>query len=375
MCVGPSRAQPGPLGGLREFLRMGWGRVRAAALPVLLASVAASISWAFAHVVLEQPYPFFAPAAAWISLGFARDRRARQVAELAIGVSLGVALGEVLGHALGVGAWQIGLALFVAALLARLLDRGPLLTAQAGLQAIIIVALPASLAGGSLGRWIDALVGGAAALAVAVLVPGRSWLHARRLAHRSLDEVAGALAMLAVALRRGEARRAADALSYARSAQPVLDEWQAAVTAAQEAAQFSPVARRHRWEVARLARAATYTDHAMRNARVVSRRAIVALEDRMPLPEVADVASRLAVAADAIGEVLAAGAEPASVRPVLRALVAQLEPERFAHGWRVQSLVVLLRSVLVDLLEVTGLDYEQAKAELATRPGLRRQAD
>lgn len=357
---------PGRRATTRIFLRMGWGRVTEAALPVLLASVAAAVAYAIARHVLGQPYPFFAPAAAWISLGFSPDRQARKVAELAIGVSLGVALGEVLGHTLGVGAWQIGLALLVAALLARLLDRGPLLTAQAGLQAIIIVALPASLAGGSFGRWIDALVGGAVALLMAVLVPGRSWLRARHLARTSLDEVAGALALLAVALRRGEPKRAADALTYGRAAQPVLESWRAAVTSAQEAAQFSPVARRHRAEIARLARACTYTDHAMRNARVVSRRAIAAVEDRAALPEVADLTSRLALAADALGEALGAGRDPAVVRGELRALVAELQPERFAQGWRVQSLVVLLRSLLVDLLEVTGMDYEQAKAEFAT---------
>ena len=47
------------------------------------------------------------------------------------------------------------------------------------------------------------------------------------------------------------------------------------------------------------------------------------------------------------------------------AQVVDLQPEAFDEGWRVQSLVVLLRSLLVDLLEITGMDYEQAKAEFA----------
>lgn len=361
----PAAFRPGWRAASRAYLRSGWSRVSDAAVPVLLASVAAGVAYLLARYGLGQPFPFFAPAAAWISLGFSPDRQARKVAELAIGVSLGVALGEVLGHTLGVGAWQIGLALFVAALLARLLDSGPLLTAQAGLQAIIIVALPASIAGGSLGRWIDALVGGAVALLVAVLVPGRSWLRARHLARRSLDDVAGTLALLAHALRRGEAKRAADALGYGRSAQVRLDGWRLAVASAQDAARFSPVARRHRSEVARLARAYTFTDHAMRNTRVVSRRAITSLEDIGALPELADVTSRLAVAADHLAEHLGDGRDPAPVQAQLRALVAELQPERFGPGWRTQSLVVLLRSLLVDLLEVTGMTYEQAKAEFA----------
>jgi uncharacterized membrane protein YgaE (UPF0421/DUF939 family) len=357
--------RPGPWAAVLAYLRQGQRRVADAALPVLLASVAAALAWTFAHVVLGQPYPFFAPAAAWISLGFAVDREVRKVAELAIGVSIGVWLGEVLAATLGVGAWQIGLALLIAALLARLLDRGPLLTAQAGLQAIIIVALPASLGGGSLGRWLDALIGGSVALAVAVIVPGRSWVRARAQARVGLDEVAGTLALLAVALRRGDAKRAADALGYARDSQPVLDHWRASVVAAQEAARFSPLARRHRGEVARLAQAARYTDHAMRNARVVSRRAIAALEDVDSLPLIADLVSRMAVTANAIADTLGEGRDPAARRGDLRALVVDLQPERFDQGWRVQSLVALLRPLLVDLLEITGMNHEQAKAEFA----------
>lgn len=362
---GRPKVRPSIWAAAKVHLGLGRQRVAEAAVPVLLAAVAAAAAWTFAHSVLGQPFPFFAPAAAWISLGFTRDRQARKVAELAIGVSLGVALGELLANTLGVGAWQIGLALVVAALLARLVDRGPLLTAQAGLQAIIIVALPASLSGGSLGRWLDALIGGAVALAVAVIVPGRSWVRARSLSRTSLDELAGALALLAVALRSGEAKRAADALGYARDAERVLEDWRATVAAAQEAAQFSPVARRHRVEIARLALAVLHTDRAMRNARVVSRRAIAALEDVDSLPEVADLVSRMAVAADALGGVLGAGSDPAVVRDELRALVAGLQPERYDLGWQVQSLVVLLRSLLVDLLEVTGMDHEQAKAEFS----------
>ena len=347
-----------------DYVRAGWGRVRDAALPVFIAAVAAGIAYMLSWKVLGQPLPFFAPAAAWISLGFERDRTVRKVAELAIGVSLGVALGEFLAYLLGVGPWQVGLALIVAALLARLLDRGPLMTAQAGLQAIIIVVLPASLGGGALGRWSDALVGGVVALCAAVLVPGRSWLRARALGESSLAEVAGTLSVLAVGMERGEARRAADSLTRARSAQPVLDAWRGAVAAAQEAARFSPFARRHRPEVVRLAVAQASTDHAMRNARVVTRRAITALDEIDALPHVAELVRAMAESAEAISAALGSGADPASVRPALRAVALELQPERFDDGWRVQSLVALSRSLLVDLLKITGMTHEEAKAAL-----------
>jgi hypothetical protein len=344
-------------------LHAGSTRVRGATGPVLLAAVAASAAYAIAHVGLGQPAPFFAPAAAWISLGFTRDRQVRRVAEMAIGVSLGVALGEVLGHALGAGVWQVGLALTVAALLARLLDAAALMTTQAGLQAIIIVTLPATLTGGSFGRWIDAIIGGAVALVVAVLVPGRSWRRARAAAEDFLVEVAGVLAILAGALRRGDVKRAGDALASGRASDAMLQRWRSAVEAGQDAVRFSPVARRHRAEIALLARTCTLADHAMRNTRVVTRRSLAAIEEHGVLPVAADVVGRLAVVVAGLGRALGTGEDVAARRDALRLVAVDLRPERYP-GWRAQSLVVLLRSLVVDLFEITGLDYEEAKLAL-----------
>ena len=53
------------------------------------------------------------------------------------------------------------------------------------------------------------------------------------------------------------------------------------------------------------------------------------------------------------------------MRPALNAIALELQPERFEQGWRVQSLVALSRSLLVDLLKVTGLSHAEAKAALA----------
>lgn len=348
----------------RAGLSEGWARVGVAAGPIALAAVVAGLAFLIAQSVLGQPYPFFAPAAAWISLGFTRDRSVRRVAEMAIGVSLGVALGEVLGTVLGVGGWQVALALAVAATLARLLDKGPVMTTQAGLQAIIVVALPASITGGSFGRWTDALLGGSLALVAAVLVPGRSWRRGHLLAAQSMKEIAGMLAMLASALRRGEVTRAADALAHGRAAQPLLDSWRAVATSGQEAARFSPVARRHRTEIEVLARAGALADHVMRNARVVTRRSLVAIENHGPDPALGDLVGRLALLTGEVGDHLRTGTSMAGIQVVLRALSVDLQPERFT-GWRTQSLVVLLRSLLVDLLQVTGMTYEEAKAALS----------
>src|SRR5699024_2915867 len=140
----------------RQQARQGTRRVRSAALPVLLAAVAAGLAWAVAHYALGHEQPFFAPIAAWVCLGFSPSRQIRKVAELAVGVSLGVAFGELVAHLLGTGPLQIVAVIVIASLLARFVDRGAMLTVQAGVQGIVIVALPAiGTADGAAGRWID----------------------------------------------------------------------------------------------------------------------------------------------------------------------------------------------------------------------------
>jgi hypothetical protein len=101
----------------------------------------------------------------------------------------------------------------------------------------------------------------------------------------------------------------------------------------------------------------------MRNARVVTRRALVAIEEHGPLPGPGDVVGRLAVVVAGLGHALGTGGDVAARREALRAIAADLQPEVYS-GWRSQSLVVLLRSLVVDLFEITGLDYEAAKGEL-----------
>src|SRR5699024_11275356 len=66
-------------------------------------------------------------------------------------------------------ALPISFVLLLATAAARFLDRGLMLTMQAGVQAIVVVALPVQASGGPMTRWVDALIGGLMALAAAAL--------------------------------------------------------------------------------------------------------------------------------------------------------------------------------------------------------------
>ncbi|RMI13351.1 FUSC family protein [Cellulomonas triticagri] len=353
---------------LAARVRQGRSRVRTAFVPVLQAVVAAGGAYAISYHLLGHTAPFFAPVSAWIALGFTADRDLRRVAELAVGVAIGVGLGDLVVHGIGTGPWQVALVLAGAALLARFLDRGPMLTTQAGVQAIVIVGLPAvGAAGGPVGRWTDALVGGLVALAVAALTPSDPRRRPRAQGRAAVEELAGMLRLLARGLRARSAPDVEDALIRGRASQPALDEWQDAARAARDLARVSPGSRRHRTELAWVGQSAVRVDRAVRNARVLARRSLATVEAEPPhdLGAVADAVDRAALAADALAAALATGAEPLRSREELLRLAAELDPFTLTpDDWQAQSLVLLIRSLVVDLLEASGVDARTARETL-----------
>lgn len=351
---------------LRQRRRQGWRRVRSALWPVLLSALAAGGAWAISHYLLDHAEPFFAPIAAWVCLGFAPDRSVRRVAELAVGVTLGVVLGEVVAALLGTGIIPIILVIVIASLIARFIDRGPLLTIQAGVQGIVIVALPVlSTIDGASGRWIDALVGSALALLVAALTPGDARRRARELARGASDDLAQMLYYLARGMRERDENTIHDALVEGRGTQGVLDEWSEVVRNAQLSVRFSPAARNYLPELSALKHANLMVDRAIRNARVITRRAVAAIEEGEFSPELPGVIEETARAVDLLGAALGSGSRTLGTREALAKIAGKLDPNDYADaGWRTQTLVIIMRSLIVDLLQITGLSPQAASALL-----------
>ncbi|GAA1859264.1 FUSC family protein [Myceligenerans crystallogenes] len=369
----PAAAGPGDAVGrpalrrlvLRTRARQGWTRIRAGLLPIGQAAVAAGLAYLVATGPLGHEQPFFAPVAAWLCLGFSSQRDLRKVAEMAVGVAVGVGMGDLVVHLIGSGWWQLTVVLFTSAVLARFIDSGPLLVMQAGAQAIIVVGLPA-VAGGPLGRWTDALVGGAVALLVAVLVPGDTRRRPRALGERALTELAETLEGIARSLSEADASEARAALVRGRASEPVLDEWQTAARSARDLARVS-VGRRHREELGRLEEQAVLTDRAMRSVRVLARRtaALVSSGDAHEVESVAELVGRFAAGVRLLASDVGRGGSAGRAREVLLETASLADPHSVGDGdWQVQSLVMLLRSPLVDILETAGLAPEPARAAL-----------
>ena len=347
--------------------RLGGRRLRDSFVPILTAAGTASLAYWVSGNLLGHSLPMFAPIAAWVALGNTADRQLRRVAELGFGATLGVFLGEVFVRAFGTGVLQIGVVLLLSASAAKFLDRGVLLTTQAGVQSIVIVAMPASmLAGGALGRWSDALVGAALALLVTAALPISVTRRLRRLAREALGEIAALLGTLATGLRTGNAQLAADALAQGRRSEPDLESWATAARSAREVVRVNPSLRGERGAVAELSRACTLADRAMRNARVVSRRSVMAIQEDGPAPEIAVHVDSLAGAIGSLAAAVGRGDPPEDARRRLAAVASELAPERYADaGWRQQTLVSLLRSLAVDALQITGMTRGEALEQLA----------
>ncbi|WP_380169230.1 aromatic acid exporter family protein [Jannaschia sp. R86511] len=329
--------------------------------PLLVQSaLAAGIAYWFAEAVLGHQQPFFAPAAAIIGLGASYRQRWRRTAEIVVGVAIGVGVGDLVVALVGPSVWVLVLAVLVAMSLAVLLDAGALIVMQAGVQAAIVTTLVADPDQG-LDRWLDAVVGGGTALLIAFLSPVGPLRRPREHAVEVLRTLASLLRDSVTANLTLDTTLARRTLQRARETEYSLTRLREATEERSDAAALS-VLRRTRSRRARLdADAAVVLDLAVRNARVLVRRADVAVEREDPIPD--DV---LRLVQDLAGVVdhLAAGYDDASQQASLRLELVALAERSSALsvplGLSGATVLAQTRSLVTDLLRLTGLDAAEA---------------
>src|SRR5699024_7874754 len=146
--------------------------------------------------------------------------------------------------------------------------------------------------------------------------------RARQLARASMSDLSQMLRKLSRGLAEGDEQLVRDALMEGRGTQGVLDEWAEVVRNARQSVRFSPASRLYLPELARLQRASLLADRAMRNARVITRRGLTAVEQGERDAQIAHWISQVAGAARQLGASLAAGVEPSEARAEL-SLVAR----------------------------------------------------
>jgi uncharacterized membrane protein YgaE (UPF0421/DUF939 family) len=355
---------------IRQGFGERWRRLGRSALPIAQCAVAAGLAWYTAHDLVGHERPFFAPIAAVICLGVSLGARLRRVVELVVGVSVGLLVADVLISFIGSGGWQIALVVLLAMAVAVFADGATLLVAQAGSSAVLVATLlpPGGTAG--IDRAIDALIGGAIGVLVVAVLPTDPVGPVRRQARALLDELSAVLRATADALRDGDVEAAAAALRQARASQPLIDGVRGELRGGQEVTRMTPLYRRRRKVLGRYTELAERSDYAMRNARVLARRAFTALgDDEPPAPELADLIDRLATAVDALTAQLGRDGERARARDA--ALDVYSDAERLARNWvpgRSEAVMLAqVRSIVLDLLQATGLTRAEARDSMHHR--------
>ena len=346
-------------------------RVRGSWRAIVQSGVAAGLAWEIARLVVGAPDPFFAPAAAVISVGLARGQPLRRSAEVAIGVALGIGVAFVLRSAIGLGPVQIGAIIALTIATALLVDGSVLLVNQAAVSAVLVITLPSAGLSAGPDRFFDALIGGAVALLVSQVV------FVRHPTNLVADALGRTLGELATALRRGADALEQDSLDEAIAA---LDSLRAhdgdigglfdALAMAREAASILPTRRRLREDLEPAGSAARHIDYAVRNGRVLLRAVAGALRTRVSVnPELVMALATLAAAVDALSDQLVVGADPQRAHTLaIQASAQATEVLALQHDLRTSMIIGQIRATAVDLLRAGGLDGASARGALPSAP-------
>ena len=345
----------------RLSMRGRWDRLEAKSWHVAQCAVAAGLAWFIATDVLHHQQALFAPIVAVICLGMTYGQRLRRVAEVTIGVAVGVAIASVFVEIAGSGAWQVTVVVLVSMSVALLLDAGQLLVMQSAVQSIAVTVLGAS-PGQAFTRWVDAVVGGLVALVAAAVVPRAPLRQPRVQAAKVARTISMLLRDAAQSARTADMDRAAEVLAQARGTEELIRELQTAADEGLSVIASAPWKRADAGSVRSIASLVEPLDRALRSTRVLVRRVSIATHQGADIPD--DYVRIIRDLADAVDVVARAWAENKFADFGRLGLIALGERTRLLDRAEYHTTVLLgqLRSLVVDLLELTGVDHEESVA-------------
>jgi hypothetical protein len=162
--------------------------------------------------------------------------------------------------------------------------------------------------------------------------------------------------------REGDVERSAQVLADARQTDPLIRELQAAADEGMSVIASTPFTRTDAGSVRSIASVVDPLDRAMRSTRVLVRRMSIAADSDIEVPDdYVDVIVALADAVDILDRVWAENRSAEFARPGFVALAertATLDPGEY----HTTVILAQLRSLVVDLLELSGMDHEDAVA-------------
>ncbi|WP_185975791.1 FUSC family protein [Tessaracoccus rhinocerotis] len=348
--------------------RRGWrsqrkrvNRWRSRLFIIIQISLAAGLSWWISQTLLGHEQPFLAVVASIVCLGFSFGQRLFRALEIAVGVTVGVALGDLFWVWFGTGVWQIMLVIAAAMSITTWLGARTLMVTQAAVQASVVLTIPPGLDAG-FSRWSDALVGCGVALLFATVAPVSLVEKPRIQAAKVLHETASAIRAMVIALTERDEEAAAEVLERARATEAQMSELTTLVNEGVAVVRTSPFLRHRRHKVLEIADVAVPLDRFTRNLRVLARRAAMGVYRGEQIPKAhLKLLTRLAeVTDDSAAELFAARRPDSKIEEIAAVGVASskvaLEPNLSST-----VIVAQVRSMLVDLLELCGVEYTDAR--------------
>jgi hypothetical protein len=172
-----------------------------------------------------------------------------------------------------------------------------------------------------------------------------------------MRKIAGLLRAAGEVMVDGKVERALALLADARSTDHLIRELQSAADEGLSMVASSPFRVRHKGTLRRMVDMVDPLDRALRSTRVLVRQTAVAAYHRRSVPKSYSLlAFDLADAADAVADLMAADDMAVDARPALLAVGGATGQVERTDELTAEVILAQLRSVVVDLLMLTGLD-------------------
>ena len=362
------------LSAVRANMEGALARLRVGSWPVVQTAVAATLAWSAAALVLGHERPFVAAIAAVISVGAVAGQTLKRAAEWILGVAVGLTVADLIMLAIGTGPVQTGVIVGLAMFAALLIRSGVMFVTEAGVSAVLVAGLDPTTYGVSPDRFLEALVGGGAALAVSAVFPSNPSTRARQAARPVLEDLATALRNAAAGLIGGNLELAEVALSEARRIDAPVARLREELEGGYQIARLSPPRRRHLGHLGYYVAAADQLDLAARDTRVLARAAVTLVREKGAAPgELAEAILGLALAVEALaGNLERPGHRLDDARQfALGAAGEATSVLQKSNDLETSALVAQIRSTAIDLLQAAGMESSEALEALheASRPG------
>lgn len=357
-------------------------RVRKRLLPILQTGIAAGIAYWFCKDIIGHQRPFFAPIATVLIIGISNGDRLNKAVDIALGCVLGVLVGDLLFYRLGDGGWQIAVIVAGSLLIASFFSKSQLLVNQVAIGSILIATImPPGAEVTGIDRTIDAVVGCTVALSILALIPQAPMSSARAEISHVMGLMSSVLDDVASGLKNHDPKHIDDALNHIRGSQSRIDDMAAAIQSGEESTRISPFLWSSRRYIQSLGRVIPPVDSAIRNTRVLARRALVISQDGDQVTakqvELIDTLAKVALDISEIYDVNSRRAQAQVIPQLVNELrgVAQESGLAVVEGTpddpvgepvlSAYAILAQTRSLTVDLLMVCGMSRESALAALA----------